>query len=181
MPAYDVNGVYAIFFIVYMLINLYIFINIILATIYTNYKKHLKDEVKFSLEIKRDKIKDAFNLIKFPLRELAEYEKKIRSLSLSSPPPPLTLEEQGNPPRPPSPTSTAAIEFKITELVRSEFEFVINYNVFTKLMKCVDAQKYTKKQIKILFDILDIDKNGLLCKFRKYKSSFSVFLFINFI
>lgn len=166
MPAYDVNGVYAIFFIVYMLINLYIFINIILATIYTNYKKHLKDEVKFSLEIKRDKIKDAFNLIKFPLRELAEYEKKIRSLSLSSPPPP--LEEQGNPARPPSPTSTAAIEFKITELVRSEFEFVINYNVFTKLMKCVDAQKYTKKQIKILFDILDTDKNGLLCKFRKY-------------
>ena len=42
MPAYDLNGFFSIFFIVFMLINLYIFINIILATIYTNYKKHLK-------------------------------------------------------------------------------------------------------------------------------------------
>lgn len=42
MPAYDYNGAYSIFFIVFMLINLYLFINIILATIYTNYKRHLK-------------------------------------------------------------------------------------------------------------------------------------------
>ena len=42
MPAYDLNGAYSIFFIIFMLVNFYIFINIILATIYTNYKKHLK-------------------------------------------------------------------------------------------------------------------------------------------
>ena len=42
MPAYDFNGAYSIFFLVFMLVNLYLFINIILATIYTNYKKHLK-------------------------------------------------------------------------------------------------------------------------------------------
>ncbi len=42
MPAYDLNPAYALFFIAFMIVNLYIFINIILATIYTNYKKHLK-------------------------------------------------------------------------------------------------------------------------------------------
>ena len=42
MPAYDYNGYYSIFFILFLGVNLYLFINIILATIYTNYKKHLK-------------------------------------------------------------------------------------------------------------------------------------------
>ena len=42
MPAYNVNGFYAIFFVAFMLINYYVFINVILATIYTNYRKHLK-------------------------------------------------------------------------------------------------------------------------------------------
>ena len=45
MPAYDLSGFYSIFFIVFMIVNLYLFINIILATIYTNYKKHLKVSV----------------------------------------------------------------------------------------------------------------------------------------
>ncbi len=42
MPAYDVSGVYALFFIVFMVINLYLFINIILAAINATYKKYLK-------------------------------------------------------------------------------------------------------------------------------------------
>ncbi len=42
MPLYDYNGFYSLFFIIFLLVNLYLFINIILATIYTNYKKHLK-------------------------------------------------------------------------------------------------------------------------------------------
>jgi len=42
MPIYDVKGMYAVFFIAFLVINLYIFMNIILATIYMNYKKHLK-------------------------------------------------------------------------------------------------------------------------------------------
>jgi len=47
MPIYDVNSLYAIFFIVFLIINLYVFMNIILATIYMNYKKHLKVIHKF--------------------------------------------------------------------------------------------------------------------------------------
>lgn len=70
MPAYDLNGAYAIFFIVFMLINLYIFVNIILATIYTNYKKHLKEEVKSTIKLKQDKIADAFNLLKITIKSL---------------------------------------------------------------------------------------------------------------
>lgn len=162
MPAYDRNGFYAIFFIAFMLINLYIFINIILATIYTNYKKHLKEDVRVSLELKRNKAKDAFDLIKFPLRELAEYEKKLPS------PPPTdqqNLDEQPTDVEAPETTTTKTnIESKFTELVKSEFEFVINYNVFEKLMKHVKPT-YRQKQIKLLFDILDSDKNGLLGTF----------------
>lgn len=77
MPAYDLNGAYAIFFIVFMLVNLYIFVNIILATIYTNYKKHLKEEVKSTIELKRNKINDAFNLIKIPLKDLIKLDKSF--------------------------------------------------------------------------------------------------------
>lgn len=42
MPAYDYNPAMSIFFVVFMLVNLYIFMNITLATIYSNYKRHLK-------------------------------------------------------------------------------------------------------------------------------------------
>ncbi len=89
-----------------------------------------------SLELKRNKIKDAFDLIKFPLRELIALEKRTAA--------------DGN-----------LTETKLTEFVRSHFEYVINYSVFEKLMKNVNAQ-YDDKQIQILFDILDSDKNRLL-------------------
>lgn len=75
MPAYDLNRAYVIFFLVFMLVNLYIFINIILATIYTNYKKHLKDEVRETIKLKRDKIEDAFNMVRIPIRLLESKDK----------------------------------------------------------------------------------------------------------
>lgn len=147
MPAYDLNGAYAIFFIVFMLINLYIFVNIILATIYTNYKKHLKvsttvpriwqiwlievfvhkDEVKQSLELKRNKIKDAFDLIKFPHKTPIEVDNGDKNV----------------------------------ENIKSHFDYVIEYEVFEKLMRNVNT-KLTEKHIKILFELLDLDGNKLL-------------------
>ncbi|RNA14534.1 two pore calcium channel 1-like [Brachionus plicatilis] len=75
MPAYNLNGAYVIFFLVFMLVNLYIFINIILATIYTNYKKHLKEEVRETIKLKRDKMEDAFNMVRIPIRLLDSEEK----------------------------------------------------------------------------------------------------------
>lgn len=42
MPAYNANVGFAIFFILYILINTYIFMSVFLAVVYNNYKKYLK-------------------------------------------------------------------------------------------------------------------------------------------
>lgn len=42
MPAYNASSWFAVFFIVYILINTYIFMSVFLAVVYNNYKKYLK-------------------------------------------------------------------------------------------------------------------------------------------
>lgn len=42
MPAYNASTGFAIFFILYILINTYIFMSVFLAVVYNNYKKYLK-------------------------------------------------------------------------------------------------------------------------------------------
>lgn len=42
MPAYNSSFVFAVFFILYILINTYIFMSVFLAVVYNNYKKYLK-------------------------------------------------------------------------------------------------------------------------------------------
>lgn len=42
MPAYNASNGFAIFFILYILINTYIFMSVFLAVVYNNYKKYLK-------------------------------------------------------------------------------------------------------------------------------------------
>lgn len=42
MPAYNANFFFAVFFIVYILINTYIFMSVFLAVVYNSYKKYLK-------------------------------------------------------------------------------------------------------------------------------------------
>ncbi|CAG5119818.1 unnamed protein product [Candidula unifasciata] len=64
MPAYDRNSWSALFFVVYVIICLYIFMSIVLATVYNNYKKNLKNEVKEAVFLKRKKLARAFDLLK---------------------------------------------------------------------------------------------------------------------
>jgi len=64
MPAYERSSWYALFFIVYVIINLYIFMSIVLAVVYNNYRRHLKDEVRSSVFMKRRLLGRAFNIIK---------------------------------------------------------------------------------------------------------------------
>ncbi|XP_030051782.1 two pore calcium channel protein 1 isoform X2 [Microcaecilia unicolor] len=64
MPAYDYNGWYSIFFIVYIIINTYIFMSVFLAVVYNNYRKHLKNEIRKLVYMKRRKMVDAFNILK---------------------------------------------------------------------------------------------------------------------
>lgn len=53
--------------------------------------------------------------------------------------------------------------FKTTQYVRSEFEYVINFSLFEKLMKNV-KKDYKDKHLQLLFELLDFDKNQLLSK-----------------
>ncbi len=47
-----------------MILNLFVFNNIVLAAIYTNFKKNLKHEVKVSIKLRRQKLNEAFDLLK---------------------------------------------------------------------------------------------------------------------
>ncbi|CAF4788724.1 unnamed protein product [Rotaria socialis] len=44
MPAFNASILYVIFFMAYLLVNLYLFMNLLLAVIFSNYKQHLQDE-----------------------------------------------------------------------------------------------------------------------------------------
>ncbi|XP_061481532.1 two pore calcium channel protein 1-like isoform X1 [Rhineura floridana] len=71
MPAYDFSWWYCLFFIVYVIINTYIFMSVFLAVVYNNYRKHLKNEIRTLAYMKRRKMIEAFNLLK--VKEEAEF------------------------------------------------------------------------------------------------------------
>ncbi|XP_034083246.1 two pore segment channel 3 isoform X1 [Gymnodraco acuticeps] len=63
MPAYNASYYFAIFFILYILINNYIFMSVFLAVVYNNYKYHLKEEVRQLVRAKRHKMVRAFAVL----------------------------------------------------------------------------------------------------------------------
>ncbi|ETE60402.1 Two pore calcium channel protein 1, partial [Ophiophagus hannah] len=69
MPAYDFSWWYSLFFIIYVIINTYIFMSVFLAVVYNNYRKHLKNEIRKLAYMKRHKMIEAFNLLKVKERD----------------------------------------------------------------------------------------------------------------
>ncbi|MCJ8747628.1 hypothetical protein PDJAM_G00155810 [Pangasius djambal] len=63
MPAYNYSSFFAIFFILYIVINTYTFMSVFLAVVYNNYKKYLKEEVRQLVRAKRRKLCCAFSLL----------------------------------------------------------------------------------------------------------------------
>ncbi|XP_062845823.1 two pore segment channel 3 [Trichomycterus rosablanca] len=63
MPAYNYSSFFAIFFILYIVINTYTFMSVFLAVVYNNYKKYLKEEVRQLVRAKRQKMGRAFSLL----------------------------------------------------------------------------------------------------------------------
>ncbi|XP_072528048.1 two pore segment channel 3 [Salminus brasiliensis] len=63
MPAYNYSSFFAIFFILYIIINTYTFMSVFLAVVYNNYKKYLKEEVQQLVKAKRQKLRKAFSLL----------------------------------------------------------------------------------------------------------------------
>uniref|UniRef100_UPI0037E74FC8 two pore segment channel 3 isoform X2 n=1 Tax=Semicossyphus pulcher TaxID=241346 RepID=UPI0037E74FC8 len=72
MPAYNSSFIFAIFFILYILINTYIFMSVFLAVVYNNYKKYLKEEVRQLVRAKRHKMVRAFAVLQEQREEGAE-------------------------------------------------------------------------------------------------------------
>lgn len=64
MPAYDESKWFALFFVVYLIICLYVFMSIVLAAIYNNYRQNLKNEIKEAVFGKRKKLREAFEILK---------------------------------------------------------------------------------------------------------------------
>ncbi|XP_012942639.1 two pore calcium channel protein 1 [Aplysia californica] len=64
MPAYDYSKWFFIFFLIYLILCLYIFMSIVLATIYNNYKKNLKNEIRAAVFTKRKQLAKAFDILK---------------------------------------------------------------------------------------------------------------------
>ncbi|KAL7987266.1 hypothetical protein Chor_006185 [Crotalus horridus] len=69
MPAYDYSWWYSLFFIIYVIINTYIFMSVFLAVVYNNYRKHLKNEIRKLAYMKHHKMIEAFNLLKVKERD----------------------------------------------------------------------------------------------------------------
>ncbi|KAK3863749.1 hypothetical protein Pcinc_030506 [Petrolisthes cinctipes] len=63
MPAFDESAYYVVFFVVFLVICYFIYMNIILAVIYNNYRKHLKNEVRKSVYSKRQQLSKAFEIL----------------------------------------------------------------------------------------------------------------------
>ncbi|XP_068246953.1 two pore calcium channel protein 1-like isoform X2 [Palaemon carinicauda] len=63
MPAYDASPYYVIFFVLFLVICFFLYMNIILAVIYNNYRKYLKNEVKKTVYSKRQQLSKAFDIL----------------------------------------------------------------------------------------------------------------------
>ena len=63
MPAYDNNRAYVLFFVAFLLVNLYLFMRVFLAVIYNSYKENLKTEVQDAVGLRRDSLHKAYTLL----------------------------------------------------------------------------------------------------------------------
>ncbi|KAM9584811.1 LOW QUALITY PROTEIN: two pore channel protein 2-like [Trichechus inunguis] len=64
MPAYTFNWWYSPYFLTYVITSTYIFTSVFLAVVYSNYRKHLKNEIRKLAYLKRHKMIKAFNILK---------------------------------------------------------------------------------------------------------------------
>ena len=63
MPAYHQSKWYSLFFIIFFILNLYLFCNVILAVIYNNFRKHIKNEVRNMLDTRKTSLIKSFEVM----------------------------------------------------------------------------------------------------------------------
>lgn len=91
MPAFDASPYYVIFFVAFLIICFFVYMNIILAVIYNNYRKHLKNEVKKSVFSKRQQLRKAYDIlsVKVSSKKLVTRNRFIQLMK--------TLDKEKNP------------------------------------------------------------------------------------
>ncbi|XP_045157394.2 uncharacterized protein LOC123523795 [Mercenaria mercenaria] len=87
MPAYDKNRWYCLFFTVYIILCLYLMLNILLAVTYNSYRENMKDQIKHSAHMKRKILHQAFEVIKINVdgNEMVTYKTWKRLIRLAHP------------------------------------------------------------------------------------------------
>lgn len=63
MPAYRQSKWYAAFFVSFIVLNVYLFCNVLLATIYNNFRKHLRYETKHMLDTRKTSLIKSFEVM----------------------------------------------------------------------------------------------------------------------
>ena len=63
MPAYNSSDGWMIFFIIFIILDTYIFMNLFLAVIYNNYKQNVHADVSESVSSKHDKLRRSFRIL----------------------------------------------------------------------------------------------------------------------
>lgn len=66
MPAVDHHYGYAFVFMIFILLSMYIFLSVVLAVVYNDYRKHLKSEIKDLIITRRDNLRQAYHALKLP-------------------------------------------------------------------------------------------------------------------
>lgn len=135
MPAYNYNGLYAILFIGFMTLNLYLFANMFLAAISTSFKNNLK----VSFNLKGFTLKFFFNKIFKEQTELKEIL-KVKRKKLES--------------------AFHLLKSRITNDDEPPI-YAISYDNFVKLVKLIDSKK-SEVKIRILFKVLDFAQDYCL-------------------
>lgn len=79
LPSFDRSRGYAAFFVVYLILNLYVFMSVFLAVVYNKFKTNLKNEVRENLNRKKTLLDSAFDLVtKTPEGGLGNENPKMR-------------------------------------------------------------------------------------------------------
>ncbi|XP_045184033.2 two pore channel protein 2-like [Mercenaria mercenaria] len=87
MPAYEKNRWYCLFFTSYIILCLYLILNILLAVTYNSYRENMKVQIKYSSHMKKAVLNQAFEVIKINVdgNEMVTYKTWIRLINLAHP------------------------------------------------------------------------------------------------
>ncbi|WAR19030.1 TPC1-like protein, partial [Mya arenaria] len=87
MPAYDSNKWYCLFFTIYIILCLYLMLNILLAVTYNSYRECMKNQIKRAAYRKKSILHQAFEMIKINVdgKEMVTYKTWVRLIRLAHP------------------------------------------------------------------------------------------------